>query len=81
MSGFNPAEEAAHAAKNTPDVPDEVIEGQPLGECECGERFEYGMGADVGQLDACPNCCSHNWEKWGYRLPDGGDIAKEVVEA
>lgn len=75
----DPAGEAAQAVKHLPEIPEEVLEGQPLAECECGERFEYGHGTDIGNLDPCPSCGTQRWEQWGYRLPDGGEVAKEVI--
>jgi len=78
--GFDPAAEAAAAARNTETPPDIVITGQTLGECsDCGARFEYRHPTEIHNLDPCPGCGSQDWTKWGYRYK-GDDIPKEDVE-
>lgn len=69
---------ARRAKKATDKMPNAVLGGQPIGECHCGERFDYGPspGADVSNMDPCPGCGSREWYKWGYRY-DGEEIRRD----
>jgi len=60
---------ARDAERQQQEIPNRVLAGQPIGECSCGERFDYGAntGADVCNMDPCPGCGSREWHKWGYR--------------
>lgn len=73
--------DAIHAAENTPDVPEVVLESTPVGACDdCGARFEYGTGTTHGNLDPCPDCGSQAWEKDAYIRPDGTEIDADTLE-
>jgi len=77
----DPANEAAAAARRAErrlrNTPNAVLGGQPIGECPCGGRFDYGTpSADVENLDPCPGCGSREWYKWGYRY-NGEEIRRD----
>jgi len=63
--------DAAAAAKEATTPPPAVLHGTPIGVCpDCGERFKYGIGTDITNLDPCPECGSRQWEKLGVRYQD-----------
>lgn len=80
MSLDDPDAAAAAAARDATPLPDEIIEGRPLGECpDCGARFDYMYPSGVGNLEPCPECGSHDWQRWGVRMPDGEEIPSDEV--
>lgn len=69
--------QAAAAVRNADDVPEEVLKGTPLGKCpDCDTKFEYNTAeTHVTSMSPCPGCGSHQWQKYGHRLPDGTEVS------
>jgi len=74
----DPLLNALAESEDDPEVPERLLNGTRIGECQdCDARFEYGR-EDLSQnvSDLCPNCFSENWSRWGFRTTDGVHVPR-----